>query len=66
MLLSKQKNPYTGENLDESFLDDLISKFKYFIPKTLEEVLESTFNDKIQLVNYKILIDKLSFYINSI
>ena len=63
MLISTQKNPYNNRPLESDFLDDLVTKYKYFIPKTLEEVLDKVFEFDVSPVTIKVLIEKLSMYI---
>ncbi len=63
MLISNQKNPYNNRPLESDFLDDLVTKYKYFIPKTLEEVLDKVFEFDLSPITIKVLIEKLGMYI---
>jgi hypothetical protein len=65
MLLSTRKNPYNNRPLSSTFLDDLVTKYKYFIPKTLEEVLDNVFEFNLSTITIGVLIEKLSMYIKS-
>ena len=56
---------YNNKPLSSTFLDDLVTRYKYFIPKTLEEVLDNVFEFDISTVTIKVLIEKLSMYIKS-
>ena len=65
MLLSSQKNPFNNRPLESTFIEELVTKYKYFIPKTLEETLESTFNFETTTINNDTLVNALSMFIKS-
>ena len=65
MLLEKQRNPFNNRPLNSLFIEDLVTKYKYFLPTTLEETLEGVFNFKDTTINNKILLDKLGSYIKT-
>ena len=65
MLLSFRKNPFNNNPLPEEFLEDLVTKYKYFVPKTLEETLNDLFIFKEIEINSDTLIDKLTDYIKT-
>lgn len=65
MLLSSQKNPFTNKPLDAEFIDLLLTKHKYFVPKTLEEALNEVFIFKETRIDSSILLDKLSDYVKT-
>lgn len=65
MLLASQKNPFNNRLLDSVFINDLVTKYKYFIPKTLEESLDELFNFNNTIIDNKVLLEKLSIYIKT-
>lgn len=65
MLLQSQKNPFNNKTLSEEFIESLVTKYKYFVPKTLEESLESLFVFKETKLDSGTLLDKLSDYVKT-
>lgn len=65
MLLSSQKNPFNNKPLNEKFIDELVTKYKYFVPKTLEEALDDVFIFKETRLDSGTLLDKLSDYVKT-
>ncbi len=65
MLLSNQINPFNNKPLDPKFIEDLVIKYKYFIPKTLEETLDNLFIYEKTIIDNNILINKLGEYIKT-
>ncbi|MDD4930644.1 MAG: hypothetical protein PHG66_00625 [Candidatus Colwellbacteria bacterium] len=65
MLLSSQKNPFNNKPLTDKFIDELVTKHKYFVPKTLEESLDDMFIFKDTRLDSGTLLDKLSDYVKT-
>lgn len=59
-LLKNGTNPYNNKKLDKKFLEDVTSKYKYVMPKTLEESLKNVFDSSEVRITGKILLEKLS------
>jgi len=65
MLLSSQKNPFNNKPLTDKFINELVTTYKYVVPKTLEESLGDMFVYKESRLDSGILLDKLSDYVKS-
>ncbi len=65
VLLQNKTNPYNRKPFDKEFVNDLTNKYKYSIPKTLEESLENVFESREININEIVLLEKISSYVKT-
>lgn len=64
-LLRTRTNPYNNRPLDEEFIEQLVNKYQYMLPKTLEETLTNVFDRSEIKITTKLLMSILSYYVKT-
>jgi hypothetical protein len=64
-LLAQQKNIHTNRPLEPEFIEELVTKHKFFVAKTLSETLDGVFEFKDNELINEDLIVRLEIYIKS-